>query len=62
MWGNWNTETLSLIFAILSGTDQCPALLPSSLSQVSTESSLQPVPWAEVVAKTRSLFLELHGE
>ena len=62
MWGNWNTEILSLIYAILSHTDQCPALQTSSLSQVSTGSSLQPVPRAEVVIKPGNLFLELHGE
>lgn len=62
MWGNWNTEKLSLIYAIVSRTGQCPALQTSSLSQVSAESSCQPVPRAEVVTKAGSLFLELHGE
>jgi len=51
IWGNENTEILSLIYAILSWTDQYPALQTSSPSQVSTESSLQPVRWAEVVTR-----------
>lgn len=51
MWGNWNAELLSLNYAILSCNNQRPALQTSSLSQLSTESSLQPVPWAEVVTK-----------